>query len=199
VTVRLVLGTVMVLVAFVVAGRRLLMLYRLGAAAQPVEPGRTHGASGVLAAEVVEVLGQRKLLKWTVPGIAHVLSFWGFLILFLTILEGFGALVWRDFAIPVIGHQPWLGFLEDLMAVATLVSILAFAVIRWDHSPAKEGRRSRFFGSHLGPAWLVLFMIFNVVWTLLLYRGAQINTGFFPYSSGAYASEAVASVLAPLL
>ena len=27
-------------------------------------------------------------------------------------------------------------------------------------------------------------MIFNVIWTLLLYRGAQINTGYFPYDSG---------------
>jgi Fe-S oxidoreductase len=41
-------------------------------------------------------------------------------------------------------------------------------------------------------------MIFNVMWTLLLYRGAQINTGNFPYARGAFASEAAARVLAPL-
>src|SRR5262249_573845 len=44
----------------------------------------------------------------------------------------------------------------------------------------------------------VLFMIFNVMWTLLLYRGAQINTGYFPYPHGAFASQAAARVLAPL-
>ena len=41
-------------------------------------------------------------------------------------------------------------------------------------------------------------MIFNVVWTLFLYRGAQINTGVFPFKSGAFASEWTASLLAPL-
>jgi Fe-S oxidoreductase len=40
-------------------------------------------------------------------------------------------------------------------------------------------------------------MIFNVMWTLLLYRGAQINTGNFPFPHGAFASEAVAHLLRP--
>ena len=40
-------------------------------------------------------------------------------------------------------------------------------------------------------------MIFNVMWTLLLYRGAQINTGYFPYKHGAFASELAAEVLRP--
>ena len=34
--------------------------------------------------------------------------------------------------------------------------------------------------------------------TLLLYRGAQINTGVFPYAHGAFASQIVANWLAPL-
>ncbi|MFI7542162.1 (Fe-S)-binding protein [Actinoplanes sp. NPDC049599] len=195
---RLVLGLLMTVLAFAVSGRRLALLYRLGRAAQPVEPGRTRGAAGRLRAEVTEVLGQRKLLTWTVPGLAHVLAFWGFLVLGLTIVEGYGALFQRDFHLPLIGTQPWLGFLEDLFVVATLVSVLIFAAIRIRHSPAREGRRSRFFGSHLDAAWLVLFMIFNVVWSLLLYRGAQINTGNFPFPRGAFASEAVARLIRPL-
>ncbi|MGZ4624780.1 MAG: (Fe-S)-binding protein [Kineosporiaceae bacterium] len=188
----------MTAVAFWFAGRRLLMLYRLGGAAQPVEPGRTDDVGGRLWAEVVEVLGQRRLLRWTVPGVAHVLTFWGFILLMLTLIESYGALFVRDFHIPRIGEQPWLGFLEDLVAVLVLASVVVFAVIRLVHSPRREGRRSRFFGSHLDAAWLVLFMIFNVVWSLLLYRGAQINNGVFPYPSGAFASEWVASLLAPL-
>ena len=161
--VRMVVGLVMTALAFAVAGRRLAMLYRLGRAAQPVEPGRTRGVAARLRAEVTEVLGQRKLLTWTVPGVAHVLAFWGFLVLGLTIVEGYGALFQRDFHIPLIGTRSWLGFLEDLFVVATLVSVFVFAGIRMRHSPAREGRRSRFFGSHLDAAWLVLFMIFNVV------------------------------------
>jgi Fe-S oxidoreductase len=196
-TLRLALGLAMTVLAFAVAGRRLVQHYRLGRAAQPTDPDRTRGVGARLWAEVVEVLGQRRLLRWTAPGVAHLLAFWGFLVLGLTLVEGYGALFQRDFHIPLIGTQPWLGFLEDLLVVATLASIVVFAAIRLRHSPAREGRRSRFFGSHLGAAWAVLFMIFNVVWSLLLYRGAQINTGYFPYEHGAFASTAVARVLRP--
>jgi Fe-S oxidoreductase len=199
----MVLGVVMTVVALAIAGRRVLYLYRLATAGQPADPDRTIGGAArtvgsVLRAEVGEVLVQRRLLQWTVPGLAHLAAFWGFVLLLLTVIEGFGALFVRDFAIPVIGHQPWLGALEDTMALLTLASVIAFAIIRWRNTPRTLGRRSRFFGSHLDAAWLVLFMIFNVVWTLLLYRGAQINTGYFPFERGAYASEAVARVLAPL-
>jgi Fe-S oxidoreductase len=195
---RMILGLVMTGLAFTVTGRRLAMLVRLGQVAQPVEPGRTRGVAARLRAELTEVLGQRKLLTWTVPGLAHVLAFWGFLVLGLTVIEGYGALFQRDFHLPLIGTRPWLGFLEDLFVVATLASVLIFATIRIRHSPAREGRGSRFFGSHLDAAWLVLFMIFNVVWSLVLYRGAQINTGNFPYRSGAFVSEAVARLIRPL-
>jgi len=197
VIVRLVLGLAITAVAFALAGRRLYMLYRIGRTAQPVEPGRLDDVGKRAAAIVTEVAGQRKLLKWSVPGVAHFAVFWGFLILGATIVEGFGALFQRDFHIPLIGTMAWLGFLEDLFIVAVLAGLVTFAVIRLRHNPENEGRRSRFFGSHLGAAWLVLFMIFNVMWTLLLYRGAQINTGNFPFQHGAFASELAARVLKP--
>jgi len=197
VVVRLTAGVLFTVVAAVVAGRRLVTLYRIARLGQPVG-GSGPDARASVRAEAVEVLGQRKLLRWSVPGLAHFFTFWGFQILALTILEAYGALLWRNFHIPLIGTWPVLGFLEDLFAVAVIVSLVAFIVIRVRASPATGGRASRFFGSHTGAAWLVLFMIFNVIWTLLLYRGAQINTGNFPYQSGAFASQWVADLLAPL-
>ena len=113
-TFRLIVGLAMTAVALWLAGRRLLMLYRLGRTAQPVEPGRTDGVGARLRAELVEVLGQRKLLKWTVPGIAHVLAFWGFILLMLTLIEGYGALFLRDFAIPVIGRSAAVGLVGSV-------------------------------------------------------------------------------------
>src|SRR5215470_12378264 len=184
--VRLVVGLAITLLAFALAGRRVLTLYRLARAGQPVEPGRTSDVGTRAWAVIAEVLGQRKLLKWSVPGVAHFAVFWGFVILGATIVEGYGALFQRDFHIPLIGTATWLGFAEDLFIVAVLAGLVTFAVIRLVHNPEREGRRSRFFGSHLGAAWLVLFMIFNVMWTLLLYRGAQVNTGNFPFSNGAF-------------
>jgi Fe-S oxidoreductase len=196
--VRTVVGLAMTAVALWFAGRRLWLLVRLGRAAQPVEPGRTRVDAARWRAVLVEVLGQRKLFRWTVPGIAHALVFWGFLVLGLTLVEGYGALFQRDFHLPVIGRAAWLGFLEDLFVVLTLGGVVAFARLRlWDRRSG-IGRESRFFGSHLGAAWLVLFMIFNVLWSLLLYRGAQVNTGNFPFERGAFASQAVAWVLRPL-
>ncbi|HEY5120380.1 MAG TPA: (Fe-S)-binding protein, partial [Acidimicrobiales bacterium] len=150
--------------------------------------------------EAVEVMGQRKLLRWTVPGLAHFFTMWGFTVLMTTILEAYGSLFSRNFHIPLIGRDNWLAFVEDFFATAVLVSLVVFTIIRVRNAPSRKDRSSRFYGSHLGAAWLVLFMISMVIITLLVYRGAQVNTGHFPFgdSSWAFASKIVASWLHPL-
>jgi Fe-S oxidoreductase len=198
---RIIIGLALTVIAAAIAGRRLWWLYRLGRTGQPaperVEALRQHPARGA-GTQVTEVIGQRKLLKWSVPGVAHALTFWGFIVLFLTIIEAFGDLFSKHFAIPLIGTWAWVGFLEDLFAVAVLVGIITFAAIRLRTDPKREGRKSRFAGSHTGAAWLVLLGIFLVVATLLVYRGAQVNTGDFPYPHGAFASQIVGHWLHPL-
>ena len=198
---RIIIGLALTVIAFAAAGRRLWWLGRLARTGQPaperIQALREHPGRGA-ATQVTEVFGQRKLLKWSVPGTAHFLVFWGFVILILTIIEAYGDLFSKTFAIPGIGHWAAIGFLEDLFAVAVLVGIVTFAVIRLRRDPKREGRKSRFAGSHTGAAWLVLLGIFGVVATLLLYRGAQINTGDFPYPHGAFASQLVGHWLHPL-
>src|SRR5450631_3671763 len=194
---RAVVGVAMTVLILFFAGKRLWFLVRLARSGKPAV-GRLLDAPKRVQAEAVEVLGQRKLLKWTVPGVAHVFAFWGFLVLTLTILETYGALFVADFHIPLVGTWPVLGFAEDLFTVLVLIGIVIFAVIRVRNNPGKQGRESRFFGSHTRGAWLILFMIFLVVATLFWYRGAQVNTGAFPFASGAFASEWVGSLLAPL-
>jgi Fe-S oxidoreductase len=198
---RIVVGLVLTVVTFAIAGRRLWWLKRLAFSGQPaperVTAVREHVGRDVKT-ETTEVLGQRKLLKWTVPGAAHFLTFWGFTILLLTIIESVGALFDRTFSLPWIGHWAFIGFLEDLVAVGVLAGIITFTMIRLRNNPHTEGRTSRFYGSHTGAAWLVLAMIFLVIATLLIYRGAQINTGVFPYPHGAFASQIAGHALAPL-
>jgi Fe-S oxidoreductase len=198
---RIVVGLVLTAAAFAIAGWRGWWLKRLAFSGQPaperVAAVRRHPGRDVKA-ETTEVLGQRKLLQWTVPGAAHAATFWGFTILLLTIIESFGALFDRTFSLPWIGHWAFIGFLEDLVAVGVLAGIITFTVIRLRNNPHTEGRKSRFYGSHTGAAWLVLAMIFLVIATLLIYRGAQINTGVFPYPHGAFASQIVGHALAPL-
>ncbi|MEV6980151.1 Fe-S oxidoreductase, partial [Sphaerisporangium sp. NPDC051017] len=199
-----IIGLVMTAIAVTLAGRRAHWLYNLATSGQPA-PERVEyakeNAGAELRAQVVEVFAQKKLLKWTPSGVAHFVVFWAFVILATVYLEAYGALLQGaisgtpDFHIPLVGTWPVLGFLQDLIAVACLLGLVGFAVIRVKNSPKKLGRTSRFSGSHLGGAWLILFMIFNVLWTMFLFRGAAVNTGNFPYTSGAFASEAVAKVL----
>jgi Fe-S oxidoreductase len=201
VVLRITAGLVLTVAAFAIAGRRLWWLKRLGTSGQPaperIEAVRKHPGRDVTT-EATEVIGQRKLLKWSVPGMAHALTFWGFIVLLLTIIEAYGDLFSRTFSLPWIGHWPVVGFLEDLFAAGVLAGLVIFIVVRLRNDPHREGRASRFFGSHTRAAWLVLGMIFLVIATLLLYRGAQINTGVFPYPHGAFASQIVGHWLAPL-
>jgi Fe-S oxidoreductase len=109
--------------------------------------------------EVEIVLGQRKLLKRLVPGLMHAFIFWGFIVLFPTIILA---------AIDVGGgnvHTPeWYRVLADVFAVLVLVGVATAVVIR------KLVRPARFQGSHLGEADLILSLIALVVITLLLWH-----------------------------
>ena len=185
--VRLVVGLLMTALGVAVAARRGFWLYRLMRSGQPA-PGRSDHLGERLKAQLVEVFGQSRLLRWTVPGVAHALTFWGFVLLLTVYIEAYGALFDEDFHIPLIGQWAVLGFLQDFIALAVLASIIAFAIIRIREAPERRQRASRFYGSHSGPAWLILFMIFNVVWTLFFYRAVASAAGNLPYDSGAFAS-----------
>ena len=197
----LAVGLLINAIALPLAARRVAWITRLIRSGQPA-PDRVEGVrertGAAVKRQVVEVLGQKKLLKWTVPGAAHFFVMWAFFILATVYLEAYGSLFQEGFAIPVVGTWGVLGFLQDFIAVMALLGIIVFAVIRLRNSPAKLGRRSRFDGSHLGGAWLTLFMIFNVIWTMFLFRGAGVVTGNFPYGGAAFASHAVGSALEPV-
>jgi Fe-S oxidoreductase len=200
VLVRIILGMAVTVVGFAVAGRRFHWLSRLIRAGKPA-PERTRGSVIPKAeAEATEVAGQRKLLQWTIPGLAHFFTMWGFTILLLTIVEAYGALFQKTFHFPGIGQWDWVGFVEDFFAVMVLVALVVFTIIRIKNAPDREERKSRFYGSHTGAAWAILAMIAAVIITLLLYRAAQVNTvdpHQFPYGWGAFASHGIAKLLHP--
>jgi len=196
----LIVGLLMLVVALPVAGRRVLFLFRLITSGQPA-PDRvenvTERLGEAIRSQVVEVFAQRKLLKWSVPGAAHFFVFWAFLILGSVYLEAFGILFSRNehWAIPLVGHWDLLGFAQDYIAVMCLVGLATFALIRLRNDPHKLGRRSRFSGSHLGGAWVILGMIVNVIWTMFLFRGAASAGGHLPYEDGgAFVSDVVAKL-----
>lgn len=121
--VRLVLGLLIIVGAVGIALRRSVFLARLIRVGQP-SPGRLDAFPTRLRDQLTEVFGQQRLLKWSVPGAAHFITFWSFVILLATIVEAVGALFDRDFAFPFIGHTRALGFTEDLFGTLLLVSLL---------------------------------------------------------------------------
>ena len=196
----LILGIAINVIALPIVFRRVGFLYRLITSGQPA-PDRVAGVTGrigrAIKTQLVEVLGQRKLLKWSIPGAAHAFVMWAFIILGTVYVEAYGSLFTfpEGWAIPIVGHWEILGFAQDFIAVMCLLGIITFAAIRVKQSPARLGRRSRFKGSHTGGAWLVLFMIFNVLWTMFLFRGASAATGNLPYDSGAFVSIGIGNLL----
>lgn len=192
-TIRLIVGLGATAVVLALAGIRLRTLWRLvRAGADPAGPRRSNTAAA--AAVATEVAGQRRLLKVLVPGIAHALVFYGFIVLGLTILEAWGALFNPDYAIPLIGRWTAVACAEDLFTVAVVLALLIFSALRLRQSPARQDRRSRFFGSHSRTAWLVVALISLVVITLVGYRAAQVASGRFPYPHGAFLSQWAAAL-----
>ncbi len=195
--IRLIVGMGMTLVVAALAARRVLWLFKLITSGKPA-PGHTDEPGKRVWAEVSEVFGQRKLLKWSIPGLAHFFTMWGFFILLTVYIEAYGLLFQDNFHIPIIGRWDALGFLQDFFATAVFLGIVTFAIIRLMRSPKEIGRSSRFYGSHTGGAWLVLFMIFNVVFTYVFVRGAAVNNGTLPYGNGAFLSQLFGAILRPL-
>ena len=197
--IRLILGLGMTVVVAAFAARRVLWLFKLIMSGQPAT-GRTDNVGTRIWTQVAEVFGQRRLLKWSLPGLAHFFTMWGFFILLTVYIEAYGVLFQPNFHIPIIGRWDALGALQDFFALAVLSGIVTFAIIRLRSEPKEYGRASRFYGSHTGGAWLILFMIFNVIWTYAVFRGASVNAlgDDFPYGRGAFFSHAMGALLHPL-
>ena len=117
------------------------------------------------------MLGQRKLFQRLVPGLVHAFIFWGFLVLFPTIVIALIGAVDRDATLPWLARQGWFAFLVDLFAVLVLVGVVSAFVIRAVQRPA------RFSGSHVGEAYVILGLIAGIVVTLLLWHASRIAIG----------------------
>ncbi len=127
--------------------------------------------------QIVVVFGQRKLMQWTIPGLMHFFIFWGFVVLFTTIVEAFGAFYQEGFHIPLIGTWGPLGALQDFFVVAVLAGIVVAFAIR------KIQRPGRFKGSHLKEADYILIAISGIMVTILFTRAAEISLELFPYDT----------------
>jgi len=83
--------------------------------------------------EATIVLGQKKLLQRLVPGLMHAFIFWGFIVLFPTIVAAMVAAVDRHAEIPFT----WFGDLVDTFVLLVLAGVVTAVVIRVVVRPAR--------------------------------------------------------------
>src|SRR6267143_2835854 len=138
-----ILGVVLA-VAIALFARRALLLYRLIRMGKPV--ARFDDLPSRARAEAVVVVGQSKLLQRLGPGLMHAVIFWGFIVLFPTIVIAMIGAVDPHATLPWLGAQGWYALLVDVFAVGVLAGVLAAYAIRLVQRPR------RFAGSHLGEA-----------------------------------------------
>jgi Fe-S oxidoreductase len=140
--------------------------------------------------EVVGVLGQSKLFLRPIPGLMHLLLFWGFLVLLPTIAMSFLGAMNRHWSIPWLAEQGWFALMVDLFAVGVLVGVAIAFGIRLGLRPV------RFVGSYLQVAYNILLFEAAITITLLLWHGSQIALGLNEYpAEWAPISSAVATLM----
>jgi Fe-S oxidoreductase len=187
-------SAVALLVALGVAGglfaRRAHLLYRIVRLGQPVDRSGETGRR--VRNEATDVLGQRKLLQRLGPGLVHGFIFWGFVVLFPTIVMALLGAVDPDWTLPWLGHQGWFLLLADVFCVLVLVGVVSAFLIR------KVQRPARFEGSHLGEADLILGLIALIVTTLLLWHASHIALGINEWPADwSPVSKAISTLMSP--
>lgn len=176
------------IVSITLFSRRGLRLYRLVRSGKPAP--RFDRIADRVRVETVDVIGQRKLMQRLLPGLMHVAIFWGFLVLFPTILVAMIGAVDPHATLPWLGAQGWYATLVDIFAFLVLVGVVTAFVIR------KVQRPARFKGSHLRQADIILALIAGIVSTLFLWHASQIALHLNDYpASAAPISSSIAGLL----
>ena len=121
------------------------------------------------------MVGQSKLLQRLGPGLMHAAIFWGFIVLFPTIVIAMIGAADPHATLPWLGAQGWYALLVDLFAVLVFAGVVAAFYIR------KVLRPKRFAGSHLGEADLILLWISGIVISLVAWHSSQIALGYNDY------------------
>jgi Fe-S oxidoreductase len=178
-------------VAIALFGRRAWSLYRLLRSGRPA--ARFDNVPARARAEATVVVGQSKLLQRLLPGLMHAAIFWGFLVLFPTIVIAMIGAVDAHSTLPWLGEQGWYALLVDVFAVLVLIGVIAAFLIRKVQKPA------RFKGSHLGEADLILALIAGIVTTLLIWHASQIALHLNDYpAQWAPISNALSNAISPV-
>jgi Fe-S oxidoreductase len=130
---------------------------------------------------LVYVAAQQRLFRVLLPGTAHFVVFWGFVVLSLTILqaiaEGLVAFADPHYLLPVIGRFGPLALVQDVATVLVTVAVLYGLYLRLVEDP------ERYRGSHKKQGVTVLLFIFAILLSLAAINGIRINLGEDPLAA----------------
>ncbi|NYI70767.1 Fe-S oxidoreductase [Naumannella cuiyingiana] len=163
------LFTVVGVALFVRGVARIVEVVKLG---QPTL-GRSNNPTQRWATMFAETLLHTRMLQWRAVGIAHWIVFFGFIILFTTLVAAYVQLFIPSFALPIIGHFPPYEWVIELLAWATVFAIAYLMILRLFRQP--PGRASRFFGSRRWMAVFVECVILAVAVCILTLRALEFQ------------------------
>jgi ferredoxin len=113
------------------------------------------------------VLGQFRLWKrYTPAGVAHALTFWGFLIVQIGLLDLLIAGLVPGWRLPILGGSPPLLFLLDIFQFFVLVALASFFYRRLVTKPERFSNDAQ--------AWIILTLISLLMITLFVIGATEI-------------------------
>ena len=187
---RIIGGVAVIAIFGGLSARRGLWLYQLVGKARPAPERNIRAAFKANVSHAVSnIFGNEKLLRWSLPGIAHFWVMWAFFVLQTTLVEAAGEMfIGPEFQIPLLNRislgsitaYDVLGFLQDTFGLLSVTGILIFASMRLAQDPKRKGRSSRFAGSNLTQGWWVLVGESLVIWTLWIAHGVRFAEDHAP-------------------
>ncbi|HEX6326748.1 MAG TPA: (Fe-S)-binding protein [Jiangellaceae bacterium] len=172
----IVVSLALTVVAVALAARAVSQMFAVIRLGQPAFE-RTNSPAQRTVTMLRETVGHTRMLKWTWIGAAHWFVFFGFILLFLTLVTAYGQIFDSGFALPVIGHWRPLEWLIEIVGWVMLVSIVALIVVRLVRHPKRLGRSSRFSGSTMWQGYYVEWTIVGVGLCIVLLRGLEYALG----------------------
>ncbi len=155
----------------VVAVRRMTAVIRAGGPA----PGRTDDPAARTVNMLKETFLHTRMLQWSWIGALHWFVYLAFLVLATAVAQAFFQLFDPEFVWPIIGHFFLYEWISEAIGLLGALAIIPLAVYRQVKHPKRLQRQSRFFGSRMGQAYFVEFMVFLESAAILFIRGAEYN------------------------
>ena len=126
-----------------------------------------------LETTIVEIVGHTRMLRWSVPGVAHWFVMVGFVALLGTLVTAYGQVLDPGWRLPLIGTTVAYSWFVEIVALLTLLGIVTLIVVRQVSRLRRPARMSRFLGSTTWQAYYVEATILAIAVLVLTLRGLE--------------------------